>query len=1015
MPRLQGEIAMTSGKRFNRSLLALACIMALASGGVAAQSTTGGITGQAQPGTTITATSDTGITRKTTVDNSGRYNINSLPVGNYTVTLQRDGATIDTRSDIHVVVNSSADVSFTAASKSLDAITVNATALPPIDVSTVDSRTVITSKQLDQLPLGRSAEAIALLAPGVVSGSGYFAGPTGNALVSFGGASVSENAYYINGYNTTDPLNGLGGISLPYGAIDQQEIFTGGYSAKYGRSTGGVINQIGKRGTNDWHFGFQTQWSPSSLASDPKSVYYPNAHLPDGYAYASTKLPGTVYRSRKDNKSTTTTYDAYIGGPLIKDKLFLFAAVEAQKQYGKSTSTVSSSQPNVNNFNYDNPKHYVKLDWNINENNILEFTNISNKSSYISTEYAYDYATRKQGGLIGHDTWTKTGSDVYIGKFTSYITEDLTFSATYGVNKATDFSQDPGADPNLPYLSGVSLQDPSITGGKSIGNNNTNLYVKSPNAGYQSRGLRLDLEYRAGYHLLSAGIDNINSSAREEGQQVSGPGYAWIYSNVSDPSQPINEDFGVGAPGGGGYFVDKYIYTTTTSMSVGQKAQYIEDRWQINDRWLLNIGLRNDQFTNYNNRHQAFVHNTNQWAPRLGFSWDVFGDSSLKVFGNLGRYYLALPNSVAERAASASTYTDEYFTYTSIDKVTGVPIGLNPLGPGPISANGEYGQAPDPKTVTAKNLRSQYQDEAILGFSNMLGSHWVYGAKATVRKLQTAIDDVCDTDALTRKIIASGIDPDSVAIPDGCLIFNPGRTNTFLLANNNGGGYSEVTMTNHDWGFTSNAKRKYYALDMFLEHPFDGKWQGRIDYTFSRSYGNTEGQVLSTIGQDDVSKTQDWDFWQLMEYSNGVLSNDRTHQFKAYGAYQVTPEWMVSGSLQVMSGAPRACLGYYGTNESDPVAYKSSYHYCSCNPTPLGSLGRLPWTKQLNLGVTYRPLFAGKKMSLALDVFNVLNERKPTVMSAAYESAPYTVSNTYGITLYQQAPRYIRLSASYDW
>jgi len=1001
-------------------MLTIAVAVALSMGltqPAASQSTTGGIAGQAQPGTTVTATSDTGVTRKATVDNSGRYSISSLPVGSYTVTLQHDGATIDTRNHVHVVVNSNADVSFASAAnaKSLGAISVNANALPPIDATTVDSRTVITSKQLDQLPLGRSAESIALLAPGVVSASSYFSGPTGNALVSFGGASVSENAYYVNGYNTTDPLNGLGGIGLPYGAIDQQEIFTGGYSAKYGRSTGGVINQIGKRGTNEWHFGFQAQWSPSSLASDPKSVYYPNSHLPEDYDYTNPAFPGTVYRSRKDNKSTTTTYDAYIGGPLIKDKLFLFAAIEAQKQYGKSTSDIAAPQPNVNSFTYDIPKRYVKLDWNINENNILEFTNISNKSSYASNEYSYDYATGKLGGLIGHDTWTKTGSDIYIGKFTSYITEDLTFSATYGINKAVDFSEDPSADPNLPYLNGVLNQDPSITGGTPIRNNNTNPYEKSPNASCQSRGLRLDLEYRLGDHLLSAGIDNISSSARDEGQQVSGPGHAWIYRKISDPTQPINEDFGVGAPGGNGYFVDKYIYTTTTSMSVDQKAQYIEDRWQINDRWLLNIGLRNDQFTNYNNRHQAFVHNTNQWAPRLGFSWDVFGDSTFKLFGNLGRYYLALPNSVAERAASASTFTDEYFTYTGIDAATGAPTGLKPLGPGPISANGEYGQAPDPKTVAAKNLRSQYQDEAILGFSKMLGNHWVYGAKATVRKLQTAIDDVCDTNALTNKIVASGLDPDSVVIPDGCLIFNPGRTNTFQLPNSDGRGYSEVTMTNKDWGFSNNAKRKYYALDVFLEHPFDGKWQGRVDYTFSRSYGNTEGQVLSTIGQNDVSKTQDWDFWQLMEYSNGVLSNDRTHQLKAYGAYQITPEWMVSGSLQMMSGAPRVCLGYYGTNESDPVAYQSSYHYCAGNPTPLGSLGRLPWTKQLNLGVTYRPLFANKKLALNLDVFNVLNERKPTVMDASYESTPYTVANTYGITRYQQAPRYVRLSASYDW
>jgi len=1010
----------TRNRTRQRRLLGLAIAAAVsigAAGQLAAQSTTGTIFGQAEAGAIVTVTSDTGVSRKAVADSNGRYSVTSLPVGNYTVTLQHDGTTIDQRSNVQVVVNGSAEVSFASVTnaRSLDSVTVSANALPPIDVTTVDSRTVITSKQLDQLPLGRTAEAIALLAPGVVSGSSYFSGPTGNALVSFGGASVSENAYYVNGYNTTDPLNGLGGIGLPYGAIDQQEIFTGGYSAKYGRSTGGVINQIGKRGTNTWHFGAQVQWSPSFLAATPRNIYYPNTSLPEGYGYANEELPGTIYRSRKGNTSWTSTYDAYLGGPLIENKLFLFAAVEAQKQEGKSTTAVNAPQPNNTYYTYSLPKRYIKLDWNINDSNILEFTNISNKNAYSGNLYGYDYANRTQGDLFGYDTSTKTGSDIYIGKFTSYITDDLTFSATYGVNKAVDFSETPGRDPALPYLSGVLNQDPAITGGAPIRNDVTKLYAKSPDASYRSRGLRLDLEYKLGDHLLSAGIDNITSSATDEGQQVSGPGYAWVYGRASDPSAPLNSDFGVGAPGGNGYYAYKYIYTTTTSMSVDQKAQYIEDRWQVNDRWLLSIGLRNDQFTNYNNAHQAFVHNTNQWAPRLGFSWDVFGDSTFKVFGNLGRYYLALPNSVAERAASASTFTQEYFTYSGIDPATGAPVGLKPIGPGPVSSNGEYGQAPDPKTVTAKGLRSQYQDEAILGFSKMLGSKWAYGAKVTVRKLQAAIDDVCDFNAVAEKAVAQGIDPDTVVFPNSCLIFNPGRTNTFLLANSDGNGYSEVTMTNSDWGFNSGAKRKYYALDLFLDHPFDGKWQGRIDYTFSRSYGNTEGQVLSTIGQDDVSKTQDWDFWQLMQYSNSVLSNDRTHQFKAYGAYQITPEWMLSGSLQIASGAPKACLGYYGSNESDPALYYSSYRYCAGKPTPLGSIGRLPWTKQLNLGVTYRPAVAAKKLALNLDVFNVLNERKPTVLDATYENAPYTVSNTYGIPLYLQAPRYVRLSASYDW
>src|SRR5690606_33196857 len=142
-------------------------------------------------------------------------------------------------------------------------------------ITAVDSRSVLTAQQLERLPVAHDAEAIALLAPGAVQGAGgYFGG-----LVSFGGAGISENAYYVNGYFTGEPLSNLGGFDLPYGSIEQQETFIGGYSAKYGRSDGGVINQIGKRGTNEWQFGGQAVFTPRKLRGDRPDLYFPELDL----------------------------------------------------------------------------------------------------------------------------------------------------------------------------------------------------------------------------------------------------------------------------------------------------------------------------------------------------------------------------------------------------------------------------------------------------------------------------------------------------------------------------------------------------------------------------------------------------------------------------------------------------------------------------------------------------------------------------------------------------------------
>ena len=1008
------------GAQLRRTTLAAALAVGLGlTGGAHAQSTTGSLNGQAPAAAdeTVMIVGDTGFTREVPVDASGRFRISNLPVGLYQVSLKQGGNVVDTRKDVSLTVGAGTTVNFAGAASSsnataLSAITVSANSLPAIDTSSVDSRTVITARELKTLPLARNAEAIALLAPGTVQGSGYF----GN-VISFGGAGATENAYYINGYNTSDPLANLGGVGLPYGSIDQQETYTGGYSAKYGRSDGGVLSQVGKRGTNEWHFGAQVLWEPRFADESPKNVYYSRGKilppaLGGAYTYQDPDLPGTIYRRREDNTGWTTTYAAYVGGPLIADKLFFFVAAEQEKNKRKSTSSIEAAQSSNTFLDEKQPKVYAKVDWNINDSNILEATYIHSTDSTNGDLYAYDYDTREDGNFISKFQATKNSQQFYIAKYTSYITDDLTFSATYG--KSTVSTYTASLNPSTaPFLSGTARQNPAYTGGNRITNDQTETGFFPPDAGSRTHGVRADIDYRLGDHDLSVGIDNMNYGASNVGQGTSGPGYLWIYSNTSNPNLPLVPGLGVGAPGGDGYFVQQYILNTVTNASVSQQAYYLQDRWQISDRLLASIGVRNDKFTNNNALGQAYVNQDNQWAPRLGLSWDVFGDSSLKVYGNVGRYYLALPNSVAIRGASPSTFTREYFDYTGI-RPDGTPILGQALGPGPVSTNDEYGQAPDPKTVTALNLKSQYQDEYILGFDKTLGSSWVAGAKATYRDLKVAIDDVCDPDRVATKLAADGGNPDDYLFR-GCYIFNPGETNDIRVNRLDGTGNTTVRMTTEDWGFTKGAKRKYYALDLYLEHPYDGKWQARVDYTFSKSYGNTEGQVKSDIGQDDISKTQDWDAAALMVGSNGLLANNRKHQFKARGAYSITQEWLVSGTLRIQSGSPKSCLGFFGPYAGDPISYGNSYHFCGGQISPPGASGNNPWTRALDLAVAYRPNFADQKLAIGLDVFNVLNGRKAVQSYPRYEAEKFTVDNRYDQGLYFQTPRYARLSVSYDF
>jgi hypothetical protein len=455
----------------------------------------------------------------------------------------------------------------------------------------------------------------------------------------------------------------------------------------------------------------------------------------------------------------------------------------------------------------------------------------------------------------------------------------------------------------------------------------------------------------------------------------------------------------------------------------------------LTDRWLLSIGVRNDSFSNFNSDGIKYVEQKNQWAPRLGFTWDVFGDSSLKVFGNAGRYFLAMPLNVAVRGAAGSTYTETYYTFTGIDPTTGVPQGLQLIG-GPYSANNEFGQAPDPRTVAAQDLKSHYQDEFILGMQQALGSAWNWGARLQYRDLKSAIDDQCDNRPMLKYMAENNIaiDPDYSFSPD-CRLFNPGEDNVMLLDLPDAAHSPDLVPVPYsaaDMGV--HLKRRYVGLDLFLEHPFDGKWFGRIDYTWSHNYGNDEGQLDSDLGQGDVSQTVLFDHHELMENGDGDLPNDRRHQLKAYGYYQFTPEWQVGGTLVARTGRPMECLGYYAgadTNAYNPpqagtatgldffnsaLNYGNVYHFCDGQPSPRGSYGRLPFDAQLSVNAAYIPAWANNKLRFQVDVFNVLNKQ---VVQNVYErnenGGPGVVSVSKDRVLSYDAPRSVRISARYDF
>ena len=167
----------------------------------------------------------------------GSFRLSQIPIGQYTITRKGADGSTSTRT-ANISVGTAANVSFVAApsgdAQTLDTVTVvGSGAINPIDISSVESTTILTAQQIARIPVARDATSVALLAPGTVRGDSAF----GN-LASFGGASVAENQYYVNGFNITNTFQNLNFAQIPYEAIAEQQIKTGGYGAEFGRSSG---------------------------------------------------------------------------------------------------------------------------------------------------------------------------------------------------------------------------------------------------------------------------------------------------------------------------------------------------------------------------------------------------------------------------------------------------------------------------------------------------------------------------------------------------------------------------------------------------------------------------------------------------------------------------------------------------------------------------------------------------------------------------------------------------------
>jgi Carboxypeptidase regulatory-like domain len=285
-------------------------------------------TDAAVSGATVTAKNlETDSVRTTRTDDEGRYWLLSLALGEYEVRVAKLGFREAVRSGIHLVVGQQANVDMALhLGRVTEQVRVNAD-VPVVSTASSDNSGLVEEEQVKNLPLnGRSYDELMALDPGVVNftwekagGIGVSNSATGN-MFSVAGNRPQQNMFLLNGVEFTGAAENYmqpGGTSqqlIGVEAVREFNLVRDTYGAEYGKHPGGQVTIVTQSGTNEWH----------------GSVYeYLRNNAFDAPNYFDLG-PAPPFRRNQ--------FGVSLGGPIQKDKTFVFANYEAYRQNLHQTS-----------------------------------------------------------------------------------------------------------------------------------------------------------------------------------------------------------------------------------------------------------------------------------------------------------------------------------------------------------------------------------------------------------------------------------------------------------------------------------------------------------------------------------------------------------------------------------------------------------------------------------------------------------------------------------------------------
>ncbi len=636
----------------------LAAATMLASGAVilpapaSAQVTTSRVSGQVRgadgapvAGAQVTArNTGTNQTWRATSAEDGAYTLNGLRPGEYEIIATAGTDTVNQRVTVAVGQSASLDLTIGAAATAsadqpVEGSEIVVTGLRLNETRTSEVATNVSTTQIERLPqTDRNFLSFVALAPGVR----YNDSETDKGFTS-GASTASQVNVFIDGVSLKNQVR-EGGIAgqqnsrgNPFGQLAVQEfrVLTQNYKAEYEQAGAAIVTAITKSGTNEFHGESFGQYTDKGLTEK-------------AYLDKANNRPEPAFKRKQ--------YGTSLGGPIIKDKLFFFAAYEGNDQDRAFNVDSTGSPAAIQQFEQYSGRRLSDFEG--------AFVSPFRGDFYFGKltltpddrqTFDLSFSRREETDIQGFGgTTSYENAENKINKVDTYLFKWAyngdSFSNEFNASYLDYLFNPTSLNPNLPSYeyAGVILY-----GGKDSTRHETQ----------QSYTIRDDFTF-TGFegHAIKFGGRVEVTDIRFDNNAYIQPRYTFRIDTAGTADPADDTDFSFPAEARLGLGSGRIAASNT------QLGFYIQDDWNITNRLQLNLGVRWDYETNGFNNHYvtpaaaasalralpttSYFNPENYitdghdrkpfagaFAPRFGFSWDIKGDRSTVIFGGAGRYY----------------------------------------------------------------------------------------------------------------------------------------------------------------------------------------------------------------------------------------------------------------------------------------------------------------------------------------------------------------------------------------